>query len=198
MRRKRAKLSISTVLDFVAEAGMLKNVCRSGWSVLGIENMESVAEHSFRCAIIGYLLAHMEDAAVDKVVLMTLFNDLQEARITDLHKMAQRYLNAEAAEEQAYFEQINALPAKIKEEMARLHKEYKEQKSRESIIARDADILECLIQAKEYYEQGHLKSDKFMRKAPQCLKTKSARSLWKAAKSQEVCDWWIKLSRFKR
>ena len=73
MRRKRAKLPINTILDFVAEAGMLKNVSRSGWSVLGIKNMESVAEHSFRCAIIGYLLAHMEDASVDKVVLMALF-----------------------------------------------------------------------------------------------------------------------------
>jgi putative hydrolase of HD superfamily len=198
MKRKRAKLPINTILNFVAEAGMLKNVSRSGWSVLGIKNMESVAEHSFRCAIIGYLLAHMEDAAVDRVVFMTLFNDIQEARITDLHKMAQRYLDAEAAEEQAYYEQIDALPQKIKAEMKQLHKEYKAQKSRESIIARDADILECLIQAKEYYEQGHLKSDKFMRKAPQCLITKSARSLWRAAKNQEICDWWLKLSHFKR
>jgi putative hydrolase of HD superfamily len=43
------------ILNFISEAGMLKRVKRSGWSVLGIVNAESVAEHSFRCAVINML-----------------------------------------------------------------------------------------------------------------------------------------------
>jgi putative hydrolase of HD superfamily len=198
MKGRMKNLSLKNLLDFIAEAGMLKNVSRSGWSVLGIKNMESVAEHSFRCAIIGYLLAHMEKASVYKVVLMTLFNDFQEARITDLHKMAQHYIDTQAAEEKAFLQQISALPIQIKGELTQIHKEYKKQKSRESLIARDVDILECLIQAKEYHEQGYLKSAKFMQKAPSFLKTKSARALWELAKNTHISDWWIKLSQFKR
>lgn len=198
MKRKIKGPSLKNILDFIAEAGMLKRVARSGWSVLGIENMESVAEHSFRCAIIGYLLAHMEKRSVYKVVLMTLFNDFQEARITDLHKMAQRYIDAEAAEEAAFHQQLSALPIYIKGELTQIHEEYKAQKSRESIIARDVDILECLIQAKEYHEQGYLESLKFMQKAPGFLKTKSAKALWNLAKNTHISDWWIKLSQFKR
>ena len=47
-------------LNFFAEAGLLKRVKRSGWWVAGIENPETVAEHCFRCAVIGYYIAHCE------------------------------------------------------------------------------------------------------------------------------------------
>ena len=76
------------ILELVCEAGLLKRVQRSGWWVLGIKNAESVAEHSFRCAVVGYVLAHMEQADAYKVLVMCLFGDMHEARITDLHKMA--------------------------------------------------------------------------------------------------------------
>jgi len=141
---------IKQIMQFISEAGMLKNVTRSGWSVLGIKNSESVAEHCFRCAIIGYLLAALEKASVHKVILMTLLNDMSEARITDLHKMAQRYIDTEKAEDCSCMEQISGLPKILKGELTKIYQEYRKQKSKESIIARDADILECLIQAKEY------------------------------------------------
>jgi putative hydrolase of HD superfamily len=189
---------IKKIMQFISEAGMLKNVTRSGWSVLGIKNSETVAEHCFRCAIIGYLLAAMEKASVHKVILMTMLNDMSEARITDLHKMAQRYMDTEKAEDRSYMEQISGLPKILKGELTKIYQEYRKQKSKESIIARDADILECLIQAKEYYEYGFTKAIKFTKKAPQFLKTKSARGLWQFAKNNNIADWWTVLSDFKR
>ncbi len=186
------------MLNFICEAGMLKYVQRSGWSVLGIKNAESVAEHSFRCAIIGYILACMEKINPCKVLMMTLFNDIQEARITDLHKMAQRYINATPVEDKSFYEQINSLPTDIKTELSHMRREYKEQKTKDSLIARDADILECLIQAKEYYEHGFSQAIKFMKKAPRFLKTKSARKIWHLAKNTNLNDWWFKLSGFER
>jgi putative hydrolase of HD superfamily len=177
---------------------MLKRTRRSGWSVLGIKNAESVAEHTFRCALIGYVLARMEGVLAYPVLLMTLFNDMQEARTGDLHKMAQAYLNAEYAEDKSFSAQISSLPKSIKWELSQMRKEYKRQKSKPSIIARDADILECLIQAREYYEQGFSEAIKFTKKAPRFLKTESARKLWLLAKKSRLNDWWLKLSRFKR
>ena len=177
---------------------MLKRVERSGWKVLGIKNAETVAEHSFRCAVIGYVLACMEGVLPYKVLLMALFNDMHEARITDLHKMAQRYIDIRPAEDKSFSEQISYLPKEMREELAQMRKNYKAQKSQESLIARDADILECLIQAKEYVEYGFHQAAKFMKKAPRCLRTKSARALWKLAKSTSSGNWWFKLSEFKR
>ncbi|MBL7158470.1 MAG: HD domain-containing protein [Candidatus Omnitrophica bacterium] len=177
---------------------MLKRVRRSGWWVLGIKDAESVADHSFRCAAIGYLMAKEEKASPYKVLVMTLFNDMHEARINDLHKMAQRYIKLEKAEDSSFSEQIEKLPLGIRKELSGLRREYRAQKTKESIIARDADILECLIQAKEYKEHGFKEAVKFMKKAPNVLKTKTAKELWKLARSSDINTWWERLSVFER
>ncbi len=186
------------ILDFISEAGVLKRVRRSGWWVLGIKNPETVAEHSFRCVVIGYVLAKMEKVHSYEVLLMTLFNDIHEARINDLHKMGQRYIDFQRAEDKAFSEQASILPKDMGTELSKLHKEYRLQKSKESIVARDADILECLIQAKEYHLHGYREAVKFMKKAPQHIKTKSAKRLWKLAQTMDLNEWWEKLSDFKR
>jgi len=186
------------LLNFIAEAGMLKRVRRSGWWVLGIKDGETVADHSFRCAVIGYVLARMENIDPCKVLLMTLFNDMHEARINDLHKMSQRYIDVEKAEDRAFSEQIELLPDGIRQELSDMRCEYNEQSTKESIIARDADILECLIQAKEYEEHGFKEAIKFMRRAPGYLRTESARKLWSLAKSMNLNEWWDELSDFER
>lgn len=186
------------LLGFISEAGILKRIKRSGWWVLGIKDPETVAEHSFRCAVVGYVISKMEKVSPYRVLMMTLFGDICEARINDLHKMAQRYLDYEKIEDKAFDEQTKVLPGIVREEMFGLHREYRRQKTKESIIARDADILECLIQAKEYYEFGFKEADKFMKKAPAFLKTKSAKQLWKLARKMKLNEWWVKLSDFRR
>jgi len=189
---------MKSLFELILEAGMLKRVPRSGWSVLGIHPAESVADHSFRCAIIGYVLARLEKADVAQVFLMTLFGDLQEARITDLHKMAQRYIDGRAAEDKAFEGQIKDLPPAFKKELAGMHRQYRGQKTKESLVARDADILECLIQAREYEEQGYPQAHLFKKKAPVFLKTKSAKKLWRLARGKDTHAWWVRLSTFSR
>jgi len=177
---------------------MLKRVRRSGWWVLGLKDAESVADHSFRCAVIGYLIAKEEKASPYKVLVMTLFNDMHEARINDLHKMAQRYIKLERAEDAAFNEQIEKLSPGVRKELYFLRGEYRSQKTKESIVSRDADILECLIQAKEYKEHGFKEAAKFMKKAPAALRTKTAKKLWALAKSSDINRWWERLSVFRR
>src|SRR6202166_5007130 len=101
-------------LNFFAEAGLLKRVKRSGWWVAGIENPESVAEHCFRCAVIGYYIAHCEGVDPYKVVTQTLFNDIHEARINDLHKMGHHYIDFREAEIKAFRDQIAFLDKRVK------------------------------------------------------------------------------------
>jgi putative hydrolase of HD superfamily len=198
MKRKNKKSDYSRILDFIAEAGLLKRVKRSGWWVLGIEGGESVADHSFRCAVIGYLLAKMENVNAGKVLMMTLFNDIHEARISDLHKMAQRYIDGKTAEDKAFDEQVYVLPKIVGDDLSFMHKTYRAQDTKESIVARDADILECLIQAKEYQEHGFKEAVRFTKKAPLFLKTASAKKLWQAARTHSFNDWWNNLSTFER
>src|SRR5271156_976721 len=101
-------------LDFFAEAGLLKRVKRSGWWVAGIKDPETVAEHCFRCAVIGYYIAYCEGADPFKVVTQTLFNDIHEARINDLHKMGHHYIDFRHAEQKVFADQIFYLDLRVK------------------------------------------------------------------------------------
>ncbi len=188
-----------TALDFFAEAGLLKKVRRSGWWVAGIAEPESVAEHSFRTAVIGYHLAVREGLDPFKVVMMALFNDIHEARINDLHKMGHFYIDFKAAERRVFRDQVARLDPEVRRRMTSLRREYDAQESRESLAARDADILECLIQAAEYVQEGFPKAALFLKKAPRHLKTDEARRLWGALrKGWDSSRWWRDVVKFER
>lgn len=195
--RKKDNPDLNAV-NFFAEAGLLKKIKRSGWWVAGIKDPESVADHSFRCAQIGYYLAHMEKVDTYRVLAMALFNDIHEARINDLHKMGHYYIAFKEAEKKVFKDQVAHLDRGIKEELTGLRKEYDAQKTKESIVARDADILECLLQAKEYFDDGHLKARKFFKVAPDHLHTKTARRLWQQIKNWDSGEWWEEVVKFDR
>jgi putative hydrolases of HD superfamily len=196
--RKVHKADLTPAVNFFAEAGLLKKVKRSGWWVAGIKDPESVAEHSFRCAVMAYYIAHLEGADVFRAMTMALFNDIHEARINDLHKMGHYYIDFKTAEKKVFEDQVAGLDEPVRRDLIALRKEYDTQASPESIIARDADILECLIQAKEYYDRGHLMAKTFFRKAPDHLKTRTAQQLWKTIRTWDSGDWWRHVVKFER
>lgn len=190
--------SEKAALNFFAEAGLLKRIKRSGWWVAGIDDPETVAEHSFRTAIIAFYMAHVEGVDPYKTMTMALFNDIHEARINDLHKMGHYYIEFREAEKKVFHDQVRDLQQDVKSSLNSIRDDYDAQKSKESIVARDADILECLIQAKEYYENGHLTAKNFLKIAPDHLKTKTARKLWKQFQSWDSHDWWQSVVKFER
>ena len=188
----------AAALNFFAEAGLLKRVKRSGWWVAGIKDPETVAEHCFRCAVIGYYIAYSEGGDPFKVVTQALFNDIHEARINDLHKMGHHYIDFRLAEQKVFADQIAHLEKRVKRALQIMREDYDRQLSRESIIARDADILECLIQAKEYVDLGFPVARTFFKRAPEYLKTVTARKLWRQALSWDSHSWWQNVVKFER
>ncbi|MBI3602426.1 MAG: HD domain-containing protein [Candidatus Omnitrophica bacterium] len=198
VKKTNRSQELKHALNFFAEAGLLKRVKRSGWWVAGIENPETVAEHCFRCALIGYYLAHAEGVDPYQVMAMTLFNDIHEARINDLHKMGHYYIDFHPAEQKAFVDQIKHLNSKVKQELSRFRVSYDTQATPESLVARDADILECLLQAKEYLDNGYPVAKTFFKRAPDHLKTKTARQLWQAALKWNSHAWWQKVVKFER
>ncbi len=146
----------------------------------------------------AYYIAHCEGADVHRAMTMGLFNDIHEARINDLHKMGHYYIDFKAAEKKVFQDQVADLDANVKCEMNALRSEYDAQATKESIIARDADILECLIQAKEYYDNGYLKAKTFFRKAPDHLKTSTAKKLWRVIRNWDSSAWWTHVVKFER
>jgi putative hydrolase of HD superfamily len=194
----RKAVKSNAPLDFFAEAGLLKRVKRSGWWVAGIENPESVADHCFRCAVIGFYMAHEEGADPYRVLAMTLFNDIHEARINDLHKMGHFYIDFKDAEKRVFRDQVAPLPSKVRAALTDIRGDYDAQRTHEALIARDADILECLVQAKEYEDHGYPVARKFLQRAPGFLKTRTAQKLWGSLQRWDSTVWWENVVKFER
>ena len=79
---------LSGLVEFIFELGQLKRTPRTGGAKLGIKQPETVADHSFRSAAIGFLLAEMEGYDPYQVAGYCLFHDAAETRTGDLDWLA--------------------------------------------------------------------------------------------------------------
>jgi HD domain len=98
--------------NFLYEMGLLKRYKRTGWWIAGIDNPESIAEHSFRTAIIGYLLAVMEGADPARTAALCLFHDTQETRLGDVPSVGKAYVIT-APNPEVTADQVAGFPAAV-------------------------------------------------------------------------------------
>ncbi len=174
---------------FLSEAGLLKTTPRSGWDFVGVNEVESVAAHIYRSMLIGYALAEMEGVDAKHVALMLLFHDLPETRLGDLNKVQQRYFDKRAAELKVAKEQSQRMPAKMAGDYLKFFTEFEEQKTRAAIIAKDAELLDCALQAIEYADRASPHIAEWVERTRQALKTESAKKLLAEAGKSRT-PWW--------
>lgn len=179
---------IRAIADFLFEVGMLKRTPRTGFQFLGTGG-ESVAEHSLRTAITGYVLAKMADSAdLHKVVLMCLFHDLVEARTGDLNYVNKKYVSAD--EDAAARDMTENLP--FGTEIFNLLDEFNRRESVESILAHDADQLELILELKELGDLGNPYAKDWLTAAVKRLQSDEAARLARSILNSEFCGWWFK------
>ena len=181
------------IANFLYELGMLGRLRRQGPYLAGIKDPETIAQHSHRASIIAYILAKMENVNVEKTVLMTMFHDVPETRMTDLNKVTRRYFKVKEPEEIIIKEQTQNLPENIKQSIRSLLDEFNEKESKEAVVARDADYLECAIQAKEYMEQGTRAMADWIKNCEKGVRTNSAKKLISKIKDTNTIEWWDNL-----
>ena len=178
------------IAKFLYEVGQLKRVKRSGWWIAGVKDPESVAEHTFRTAVIAYLLARLEAADTGKAVLMALLHDLPEARTNDAHRIVRRYADWRDVDKKAMSEQSKRLPDEVANEVVSFFEEFEKEASTEARLARDADLLECLIQAREYQALGYYDVADWIVNAQAALTTESAKRVATECLKAEPKEWW--------
>lgn len=183
------------LVNFLFELGMLKKIAHSGTKFAGVKHPDTLAEHTCRAAQIGYMLALAENANPEKVSSMCLLHDIAEIRVGDAHRIAQRYLDMPPAEEKAFNEQIKSLPPASSKRLKALWNEFQEQKTLESRVARDSDLLETILQAKEYLDLGHKAAQRWLQNGSKYLKTKTAKKLFKEIIKTQFTDWWDDLNK---
>lgn len=179
---------INATARLIYETGLLKLSKRTGWWLCGVKDPESIAEHSFRTAIIAGLLAGMEGADPARATYLAVWHDTQETRVGDIPFLGRRYLRA-ASNEEITEDQTVGLPGMLAGQIRRLVHDYENGDSPEIDCARDADKLDCLFQAIEYRDTGHRNVGDWIRNSRAKLRTKSAVHLADAAVAMTSQAW---------
>lgn len=175
------------IVDFLFEAGMLKRTPRSGWQFLG-SGSESVAEHTFRTALVAWVLARLEGTVdADHVLRLALVHDLPEARTGDLNYMNQKYVQAD--ETRAARDLARGLP--FEDELLELIAEYHANSTPEARLAHDADQLDFLLQLKELKDAGNPATDDWSPFVLRRLHSELARELAGRILHRNSADWWF-------
>jgi putative hydrolase of HD superfamily len=178
---------MKNLVNFLFEVGMLKKTPRTGYQFLG-SGRETVAEHSFRTAVIGYMLSLQESGAdAMKTLLMSLFHDLHEARTGDHNYVNKRYVHVE--EEKAVSDMTRDLP--FGDTIVTLAREFLDGHSLEAAISRDADQLDLVLALKEQLDLGNPYARDWLHYALKRLQTESAKTLAEEIMKTDSTDWWF-------
>lgn len=176
------------VANFAFELGVLKRIRRAGWWHLGVRDPESVAEHSLRVAQLASLIAAIEGAEPGRAVLLAVWHDSQETRTGDIPHTARPYLDRPSPE-LITADQTASLPDTARKTVHEAVAEYEAQQTPEAHCAKDADKLDCLIQAIEYQNAGYARVQGWIDSSRSGLRTDTARRIADAALHTSPLAW---------
>jgi putative hydrolase of HD superfamily len=177
-------MNTDKTINFFFEIASLRRIIRSHCQLIQSAN-DNISDHSFRVTIIGMILAEMEKCDVNKVIKMCLFHDLQEARTGDANVINKQYLKLER--KQALKDQLKNLP--IEKEILQIIEEYENKKSRESIVTKDADLLDQMILQQEYFYADQKNKKIWQAYSLKDIKTKSAKKLAQKIEKSNPFEW---------
>ena len=136
-----------TYISFLDTIEKLKCNTRHSWTSSGTQ--ESVAEHSWRLAVMALLCADEYPALdMNKVIKMCLIHDFGEALTGDIPSFLKTE-DHEREEEKAIETLLSALPAQQKEELAPLFAEMAAMETPEAKLFKALDNMEAVLSHNE-------------------------------------------------
>ncbi|MDR3640664.1 MAG: HD domain-containing protein [Humidesulfovibrio sp.] len=186
MSRLDSRSRLTRLADFLFECGMLRKTPRTGYQFLGT-GQENVAEHSFRTAVIGFVLAQMAGANMERTALMCLFHDLHEARTGDFNYVNRIYNTSVRTQALADALSGTGLGGAVMP----LWEELEKTATQEAQLAQDADQLDLMLNLKEESDLGNRYADKWLDAAKERLRTPEGRELGRVIMETDHTDWWF-------
>lgn len=140
-------MDIRAYLDFLHIAEKLK--CNTRHSYTSTGRTESVAEHSWRLALMAYFVKdEFPEVNMDKVIQMCLFHDMGEAITGDIPAFEKTEKDTQV-ESREINHLLEGLPQPYREELPALFEEMEGQETAEAKLYKALDKLEALIQHNE-------------------------------------------------
>lgn len=140
-------MNAEKLLEIIHTTEKLKDTMRHCYTSQG--RRESVAEHSWRIALMAYFIRdEFPEADMDKVIRMCLIHDLGEIFTGDIPTFLKTDAD-EQKEEALLAKWVKSLPEPYAEEMEALYREMEEQQTVEARVYKAMDSLEAVIQHNE-------------------------------------------------
>lgn len=153
-------MGLDVFLDMV---GKLKETKRTGWVERGVNDPESVSDHSYMTALMCMII-QKEGIDREKVIKMAIVHDVAESITGDIITTENwpeggTMSSAERTklEEQSIMKLIPELNESAGKEILDLWKEYEDGKTPEALFVKDIDVAERTIQAYRYHRKGNTK-----------------------------------------
>lgn len=162
-------MGLKTILRFLLSLARMKAIPRTGWITHGVslQDVESVADHSFSTCSLSLLIADLEVQSgkhvnVERVLRLALLHDLSESLTFDISKAYLEYLGPSGAaikrelEHSAWKHIVDSLQNPVlRRKYSGYQKEFDAEKTFESRIVHAADRLDILLQVIEYRRKGY-------------------------------------------
>jgi putative hydrolase of HD superfamily len=167
------------IINFLIEVNKLKEMPRTGWVLRKVKRPETIAEHTFRVALVGWLLAEKQKLNVKKAIKIALSHDLCEVYAGDVtpffyyldlpkdkkerKKVLMKWVRLSKEEKEkrgrlkferekkSLLKLIKFLPPVIKRDLFLSWLDYERGISKEGKFMKQVDKIETLIQAIEYF-----------------------------------------------
>ena len=170
---------MKNLLKFLLEAGKLGKIKRKGITFYGIKNPDSATDHSFRMALMIWLLSKKGEIDIKKAFKMILIHDICKIYTGDitpydgllpknkkerdefvrswrrlpLYKKERAYSKKFKKEYIAIKKLVAQLPEKLKKEIFNLWLEYHGGETMMAKFVYQIDMLENLLEAFEHYKR---------------------------------------------
>jgi putative hydrolase of HD superfamily len=155
--------------DFLLNLSKMKVIPRSGWVSHGVSlnDVESVADHTFSTSVLSMLLADLEirrgvKIDVENVLRMAALHDLAESLTFDISRAYLEYMGTRGESMKREIEKTawKHLAKGIKEpELARKYTAFQNQyvahRTKEARIVHAADSMDILLQVVSYARRGY-------------------------------------------
>jgi putative hydrolases of HD superfamily len=178
-------VAVAAAIEFAQIVGRLKSTPRTGWVRRNVPRYESVADHSWRVAILSFLLCgyttHHDDDNTDtdcldigKVIQLAIVHDLAECIVGDItpddniSKADKQRLEEDAM---IHISEIfhraigvsnhTSIDTDVPNVLMALFHEYEERITPEAIAVKDLDLLDMILQASEYEERYGIDLNEF-------------------------------------
>ena len=156
--------------DFLLNLGRMKTIPRNGWLShdISLQDVESVADHTFSTCALSMLLADLEGKRgvkvnIENVLRMAILHDLAESLTFDISRAYLEYIGRKGEamkreiERTAWDHIVSDIEDRdLARKYASVQRQYVAGLTEEALIVHAADSIDILLQVVNYERRGYL------------------------------------------